>query len=188
MRQFTILILISALSLVFTQCTVKPAKRTHENAIGIWVGIGGAGHGKVGAGGYVVGVDIKRFPKNFYNASFNANSGIIFGYGYGIVVDAGFNLLTGDLYRKGFWLDGAVAPGTQAFQFYGGPSLGANLLMSKNGKLGFNPTIGASGGMLMLFPPSRTSFGKYPESDLSFEGTLHTNYVIARILHNLYLF
>jgi len=207
MKQFTILILISAMALVFTQCTAKPAKRTHENAIGFWVGMGGVGVGDtIGTGGVILGVNIKRFPKDFYNASFNANSGILINTRtktYGIVADAGFNLLSDDLYRKEFWLDGKFPAGTQAFQFYGGPSLGTHLLISKKGKLEFNPTIGASAGMSMLFPPYR----KYPESDLSLEGTLHTNikdlilkpirgksneigpdYFRGGVLYNLYLF
>jgi hypothetical protein len=175
MKQFAILILISAMALVFIQCTAKPAKRTHENAIGIWVGIGGVRvSDTTGIEGLIVSANIKRFPKDFYNASFNANSGILINprtRTYGIVADAGFNLLSDDLYRKEFWLDGKFPAGTQAFQFYGGPSLGTHLLISKNGKLLFNPTIGLSGGMSMLFPPYR----KYPESDLSLEGTLHTN-------------
>ena len=199
MRQFTILILISAMALVFSQCTTKPpAKKTHEHAIGIWFGIGGAESGTVGAGGYVVGINIKQVVPHVF---WNANSGIFFGDGYGISVDASAGLSTDELYRKEFWLDGTVPAGTQAFQFYAGPSLGANLLMSKKGKLRFNPTIGASGGMSMLFDPYR----KYPESDLSFEGVLHANikdlilkpirgekvepgYGMGRVLYDLYLF
>ena len=204
------LILISAMALVLTQCTAKPAKRTHENTVGFWIGFGAAETGDTAeAAGLIAGVNIKRFPKDFYNASFNANSGILIGaarkktLAFGIVADAGFNLLSDDLYRKEFWLDGTFGPGTQAFQFYGGPSLGVHLIMSKKGELWFNPTIGALAGMSMLFPPYR----KYPESDLSFEGTLHTNikdlilksikgksneigpdYLRGGMLYNLYLY
>ena len=205
MKQFIILILISAMALVFTQCSVKPSKRTHNNAVGIWVGtsdLPDRNDEDYKIQSWAVGVNIKHLnPKVLCNSFFNANSGIHFGKSYGISVDASAGLSTDELYRKEFWLDGTVPAGTQAFQFYAGPSLGANLLMSKKGKLRFNPTIGASGGMSMLFDPYR----KYPESDLSFEGVLHANikdlilkpirgekvepgYGMGRVLYDLYLF
>ena len=197
MRQFTILIFISFLALVFIQCTAKPSKRTHSNAVGIWFGtadlaVGNDDNHKIQS--WAVGMNIKHLnPKVLSNTFFNANSGIHFGKSYGISVDASFNFLTDDLTMR---VDGNSNP----FQFYMGPSLGTSLI-NKNGKnLRLDPKLGLNGGMLLLFPSS----GKYPESDFSMDamGTINirdeifkigknhkiTPDAMARFMYNLYLF
>jgi hypothetical protein len=190
-RKFITLILISALALVFTQCSVKPSKRTHGNAIGIWVGTTDV-EDVDKLENWAVGINLKHLnPKksgwDFFrpgtNTSLNVNSGIHFGKSYGMSVDASYHILTDDLEMMG---------GSAPFQFYIGPSLGADLI-SKNGKpFRFNPKFGASGGGLVLF----SAYGKYPESDLSLDGMIDMKNkifkndldFISRIMYNLYLF
>jgi len=194
MKQFIILILISAMALVFTQCSVKPSKRTHNNAVGIWVGtsdLPDRNDEDYKIQSWAVGVNIKHLnPKVLCNSFFNANSGIHFGKSYGISVDASFNLLTDDLFMK---MDGDQS---SPVQFYAGPGLGASLI-NKNGKhLSLDPKLGFAGGMSILFPPS----GKYHESDFSMEGMMMDKIFqtskkhkanpdgIVRIMYNSYLF
>jgi len=170
------LILISALALVFTQCSAKPSKRTHSNAIGIWVGTADVPNESEDAykmQSWAVGVNLKHLIRkdpiwNVFrpttNSSFNVNSGFHFGKNYGISVDASYHVLTDDLKIT---LDGGGS-GSSSFQFYAGPSLGASAISKSSKPFRLNPKLGFSGGMLVLFPPS----GKYPESDLSFDGMI----------------
>ena len=174
MRKFIVLILTSTLALVLTQCSAKPSRRTHSNAIGIWVGtadVPNDDEGEYKIQSWAVGVNLKHLIRNdpiWYifrpttNSSFNVNSGIHFGKNYGISVDASYHVLTDDL---NITLDGS---GSGSFQFYAGPSLGASVISKSSKPFRLNPKLGFSGGMLMLFPPS----GKYPESDLSFDGMI----------------
>jgi len=202
MRQFTILILISAMTSVFIQCTVKPSKRTHNNAVGIW--IGGASPVRDGSetalpvqdggetdppskgdngGSWAVGAGIKHLnPKFISNSFFNVNTGIHFGEDYGISLDAGFNLLTDDLFYE-FWLDGNASGGP--FQLYAGPTLGAYLMSKKGKPFRLNPTLGISSGLVIPISKSKT----YPESDISFDMRIPIEGLfMARLMHNLYLF
>jgi hypothetical protein len=138
-RKFIKLILISTLALVFTQCSVKPSKRTYSNAIGIWVGTADTDFldDKVDKPQYwAVGINLKHLnPKksgwDFFrpgtNTSLNVNSGIHFGKSYGMSVDASYHILTDDLEMMG---------GSAPFQFYIGPSLGADLISKMANRLG----------------------------------------------------
>ena len=202
MKNFTALILTSALALVFTQCTVKPSKRTHSNAIGIWVGTTDVSDSGAPEN-WALGVNLKHLPKHSVwdvfrprtNASLNVNSGIHFGKSYGMSIEASYNVLTDDLEMMG---------GSAPFQFYIGPGIGASLI-NKNTKSSksnqkFEPKLGISYGGLVLFSPYR----KYPESDLSLDGMVGMNMknmiyknkksneiqpdFIGRIIYNLYLF
>jgi len=185
------LILISAMALVLTQCTAKPAKRMRTNAVGAWIGLssiegkdnknGNNGERDTSEVALAAGLNIKHLnPKFICNSFFNVNSGIYyFGKGYDIRADASFNLLTDDLFYN-FWLDGAVSGGP--FQFYAGPALGVNL-MSRNGKPLRHPTLGISAGWLMSFPKD----GKYPLTrDLSLEVVILKG-IMIRAMYNLYL-
>jgi len=191
--KFMTLILISTLALVLTQCTAKPAKRTHNNTVGIWLGQSG-GLWEDGVDYQAIGVSIKHLnPKFISNSFFNANLGGHFNTKEETdvtSVEVGFNLLTDDLYMKSFWLDGTAGGGDDgaAVQYYIGPSLCANWV-SKNGKPSkFNPTLGFSGGLLMLWPKGSIS-KTYPESDFSLNvGIQMKGLIMARFMHNLYLF
>jgi len=175
MKKFMTLILISALALVLTQCTVIPTERAHDNAFSIWAGVTGPIDSDDGKKEkktkmtYVVGTGIKHYNPKFIliNSFFNANTGIHFGRDYGISLDGGLNFATDDLVNS---LDGG-GNGSAAVQLYAGPSIGAALI-SKNGKsLRFNPTLGISGGLSMRSHEP----GEPPEGDFSMEGVMHIN-------------
>jgi len=191
MKKLMTLILISALALVLTQCSasVKSERRTQNNLVGVWIGV-------TGGEKYVFGVNIKHFNPRFLilHTFFNASSGYYFGGKGGVngmSFNTSFNLSTDEIYfhTKPFWLDGTAGGGTSPpFQFYVGPNLGANLIMSKNGKAFFklNPTFGATGGMSIaeIFVIDGIAQGNiFKTSQYSGEGL-----VIGRFLFNLYPF
>jgi len=190
MKQVKILIFISALALFFVQCTVKPSERSHNNAIGIWVGFNGD-ENLDKPGNWILGIDFKHLnskrwnPNAKTNTAWNVYSGLHFGEHSGMNMDVSFNFLTNDLVSK---TNGNTS------QFYIGPSLGLNYLRDKGKLYKYSPKLGATGGMLMIIP----EFDYFPESDITVEGSI--NYadkiidktkkedLIGRFLYHVYVF
>jgi hypothetical protein len=193
MKHFKVLIFISVLALFFTQCTVKPSKRTYNNAVGLWVGTGYDDN----LDNWTLGVDLKHLNSksaikdlisgvNINNTGWNLYSGFHFGKRYGMNIEASYRILTDDLVLRSNGNTG---------QYYIGPSLGFDYYISNGGKSHkFSPNLGASLGALLLFP----AYKNYPESDISFEGSMNMiNYMkdktikeegIGRILYHIYFF
>ncbi|GBU25540.1 hypothetical protein R83H12_02190 [Fibrobacteria bacterium R8-3-H12] len=180
------LIFISALALLFTQCTVKPSKRSHNNAVGIWFGGNLPENEETATKSFILGANYKYVASHSgLNGSLNLQPGIIFGDRYGINFDASIRALTNDL----------VANNNSAFQLYVGPGAGFSFFSRRDKMPEFNPNLGVVLGCLILFP----AYKNYPESDLSVEASADMKHrikafkekeemSIGRVLYNVYLF
>ncbi|GBU24793.1 hypothetical protein R83H12_01428 [Fibrobacteria bacterium R8-3-H12] len=177
------------------QCTVKPSKRSHDNAIGIWFGLplDSNEDENVKSKTWILGIDLKHLnSKNSIwdlntktNTVWNFNSGFHFGERPGMNTDVSYYIMTDDLVSK---------TNGNASQFYIGPSIGINYLNTNGKSCKFNPKLGATGGMLMLIP----EFKHFPESDIAIEASMNfidnilyktkKEDLIGRFLYHMYVF
>ena len=180
-----LVIFLSVLALFFIQCTVKPSKRSHNNAIGIWVGSSMLENDFNKDGNWILGIDLKHLnSKNIVsgaNSALNVYSGYHFGEHPGMNMDVSFNVLTNDLVSK--------TNGT-ASQFYIGPSLGLSYLKGDGRLYKYKPKVGATGGILVLIP----EYKFFPESDITVEGSMDVRKKtvneddMLRVLYHVYAF
>jgi len=169
------------------QCTVKPSKRSHNNAIGIWVGTT-ADSSMSSAGNWILGIDLKHLnSKNSIwninersNTVWNFNSGFHFGKRRGVNADVSYYVMTNDLVSK---------TNDNIGQLYIGPTLGLNYFSINGKQYKYSPKLGATGGILMIIP----EYKYFPESNIVVEYSADLKYRtikddVGRILYHIYVF
>jgi len=196
MKQLGTLIFVTISALLFVQCHIVPAKRDNNNTVGLWFGATIDGEQQ----DWILGVDYKHInSKNtIWDLDLGANTVLNLYSGYylgdfnlgnksGMDIAVGYHLLSDDI----------IISGGRPIQVYAGPNLDFNYLKSKGKSYKPGVNLGATLGALVLFP----AYKGYPESDISFEATVHglknikkdkdaeiKEDATSRLLYNVYLF